>query len=142
MGRTYLFECPKCNYRAYVAGGVSEGAWFAVQTIVCADCREVLDAVVQMKFPVPDLIEPLQKTRGRKRKLQLPRLDTPATAPSFQAALNRLPPEGAKSYRWVKFKLTCPVSPKHRIEPWVSPGKCPKCGLFMDGNALPFRVWD
>src|SRR5258706_10483061 len=108
MGRSYLFECPRCSHRARVAGGASDGVWFAVQTILCAECKELHDAVVAMKFPVPPLLEPLKKPRGKKVKLQLPRLDTPAYAPGFQAALNRLPPEGAKSCRWVKFKLACP----------------------------------
>lgn len=142
MGRSYVIECPKCGYRACAAGGASDGAWFAVQTIFCAECGQLHDAVVQMKFAVPPLLETGKKARGQKRRLQLPRLDTPACAPSFQAAVNRLPPEGAKSYRWVKFKLECPVSPRHRIEPWKSPGKCPRCGLFMERSALPFRIWD
>ena len=49
MGRTYLFECSKCGYHARVAGGAAEGEHFAVQTIACADCRALHDAVTRFK---------------------------------------------------------------------------------------------
>jgi hypothetical protein len=142
MGRAYLYECPRCGYRARVAGARSEGIWFHVQTLACAECSQLFDAVVEMKFPVPPLQAPLKTLRGRKKPIRLARLDTPPEAPSFQAALNRLPPTGARSYRWIKFKLACPVSARHRVAEWESPGKCPKCRTFMDRSALPFRNWD
>jgi hypothetical protein len=51
MGRTYLFECAKCGYRAAVAGGAAQGPHLAVQTIHCLDCRELHDAVTELKVP-------------------------------------------------------------------------------------------
>jgi len=45
MGRTYLFECPKCGYRAKVSGGSDCGTRFGVQTVMCLDCKELHDAV-------------------------------------------------------------------------------------------------
>jgi hypothetical protein len=122
MGRTYLFECSRCGYRARVAGGASEGEHFAVQTIACADCKELHDAVVRFKAS--------------------PRLNgnPPKTAPKFVAVLNRLPPRGVR--QWLKFKPACPVSPLHRIRIWKQPDKCPRCGIFLELNAIPFRIWD
>jgi len=122
MGRTYLFECSRCGYRVCVAGGADEGEHFAVQTIACADCKVLHDAVVRFKAS-PWL-------RG----------NPPKTAPKFAAVLNRLPPRGAR--QWLKFKPACPVSPLHRIRFWKQPDKCPRCGIFLELNAIPFRIWD
>jgi hypothetical protein len=122
MGRTYAFECPKCEYRAHVAGGADEGAHFAVQTIACADCKALYDVVIRLKA------SPRQKE------------NPPRTAPEFSVALNRLPLRGAR--HWLKFKPACPVSPLHRIRPWKRPDKCPKCGTFLEVGALHYCLWD
>ena len=123
MGRTYLFECFRCGYRARVSGGVGTGLHFAVQTIVCADCKELYDAVTEFKTTAATAADGNIKT-----------------APGFAAVLNRLPPRGARPR--LKFKPACPVSPKHRVRAWTRPDKCPKCGMFMEQNGLPFRLWD
>ena len=62
--------------------------------------------------------------------------------PSFQAALNRLACLGAKAARWLEFDLQCPVSPLHRVQVWNEPDKCPKCGIYLEKGALPFRIWE
>ena len=122
MGRTYLFECSRCGYRAYVAGGAAEGEHLAVQTIACADCKALYDAVIRFKAS------------------PRPGENPPGTAPKFVAVLNRLPPRGVR--QWLKFKPACPVASWHRIRPWKQPDKCPKCGIFLELNAIPFRIWD
>jgi hypothetical protein len=122
MGRTYAFECPRCDYRVHIAGGAAEGVHFAVQTIACADCRALHDAVIRFKAALR------------------PRDAPPKTAPKFAALLLRLPPRGPR--HWLKFKPACPVSPRHRIQLWKQPGKCPRCGTFLEPGALPYRVWD
>ena len=122
MGRTYLFECNRCGYRACVAGGADEGDHFAVQTIACADCKSLHDAVTRLRIS-PRLKE-----------------NPPATAPKVTAVLNCLPPRGARL--WVKFKTVCPVSPLHRIRLWKQPDKCPRCGMFMGRDGMPFCIWD
>jgi hypothetical protein len=122
MGRTYSFECPRCGYRAHVAGGTAEGGSFAVQTIACADCRALYDAVIRFKA------SPRQKE------------NPPRTGPKFSTVLNRLPLRGAR--HWLKFKPACPLSPLHRIRLWKPPDKCPKCGAFLEPGALPYRLWD
>jgi hypothetical protein len=123
MGRTYLFECFRCGYRAWVSGGTGAGEHFAVQTIVCADCKELYDAVTEFKATTSTVADGSNKT-----------------APGFAVMLNRLPPRGARPR--LKFKPACPVSPLHRVRAWNRPDKCPKCGMFMEQNGLPFRLWD
>lgn len=135
MGRNFLFECPRCGYRARVAGGESDGAWFVVRTIQCQDCGQLHDAVVKMRFPVPPL-SGFKSLSGARRGM------SPRIAPTFEAAVNRLPPTGVTRFRWVKFPLACPVSARHRINDWRHPGRCPKCGWFLETSALPFRTWE
>jgi hypothetical protein len=119
MGRTYLFECSKCGYRARVAGGGGDGEQFTVQTISCADCRELFDAVIKFKSTLQEKIDE-----------EVP--------PKLSVLLNRLPQRG----RWLKFKPSCPTSPSHRVRPWKRPDKCPRCGNFLEHDGIPFRVWD
>ena len=79
-----MFECSKCGYAARVAGGADEGGHFAVQTIACADCKALHDAVTRFKASLWFRENP------------------PKTAPKFVAVLNRLPPRSA--CQWLKFK--------------------------------------
>jgi hypothetical protein len=137
MGRTYLFECPKCAYRAKVAGGEDRGFHFAVQTLLCRECKELHDAVIALKVAGPGF----EVMSGKLANLRAAR-KTPLVAPTFLAALNRLPPAGAKRFRWVHFKPACPVSAPHRVRDWRSPDVCPKCGCLLERNAIPFRIWD
>jgi hypothetical protein len=73
-------------------------------------------------------------------KASLQKENHPKIAPEFVVLLNRLPPRGGR--KWSKFKLACPVSPLHRIHPWKQPDKCPKCGMCLGSNGMPFRLWD
>ncbi len=144
MGRSYYFECSRCGYRAKVAGRADRGLQFFVQTIVCSDCRELYDAVTRLKVP--------DEFPGRSNGLRLnpvgfgPGRTFGSRAvngpPTFQAALNRLHYTGIKRFKWVHFKLHCPVSATHRVESWNDPGKCPKCAMYLDKNALPYRIWE
>lgn len=121
MGRTYLFECSGCGYRAHVAGGADRGRQIAIQTISCDNCRELYDAVVEFKA---------SRQKGNH----------PKTAPKFTALLNRLPSQGAR--KWVEFKLACPVSPLHHVHVWKQMDKCPRCGMYLGSDGMPFRLWD
>jgi len=136
MGRSYLFECSKCGYQATVSGGADEGFEFCVQTAACRDCRTLFDSVVRWRVPDTGLkiFPDFQRARLRKAEQEPP--------PTLEAAINRLPPVGVKKFKWVAFKIRCPVSPLHRVRPWKEPGKCPRCGNFLEKNALPFRYWD
>jgi ribosomal protein S27AE len=139
MGRTYLFECGKCGYRATVAGGVERGPQLVVQTIHCLECRELHDAVIELKVPAA----PAAKLSRWKLK-PTPFDSDPGDEkpPTFAAALHHLVVGRDQSFRWMKFKLACPVSPRHRLRVWQQPGKCPRCGIFLDGSGTPFKVWD
>ncbi len=142
MGRSYWFECPRCGYRAKVSGRPDHGVDFYVSTIVCRDCKELYDAVTRLRWPeeTPRILmaNPFQlHRRARQHHHQAPR-----TPPSFQAALNRLRLSGATRTRWLRFPLLCPVSPRHRVQNWNDPDKCPRCGIFLEKSALPYRIWD
>jgi ribosomal protein S27AE len=139
MGRTYWFECSKCGYRAQVSGKPDRGSNFFVQTIACEDCRALYDVVVRLK--IPEELKGLNQTFGLNG-LRFSLQQRNATAPSFQAALNRLPHRGVRRYKWVHFKAQCPVSSIHRVQSWSENDKCPRCGLFLDKNALPYRIWE
>lgn len=77
------------------------------------------------------------------RKARMPRTLPGMTTPlGFQAVLNRLPPTGAKRFKWLAFKPQCPVSAMHWVRSWNDPDRCPKCGVYLEKNALPYRLWD
>jgi len=134
MGRSYLFECPKCGYHATVSGGADAGFECGVQTAACRDCRSLFDAVVRLRVADTGLKVSAEFQRLRFRK-------THEAPPSFEVAINRLPPLGTK-IKWVQFKIQCPVSSPLRVRALNEPGKCPRCVNFMEKNALPFRYWD
>ena len=141
MGRTYLFQCPHCGYAAKVSGGADKGFRFTNQTVLCLDCKQLHDVVTGLKSAVtPVLSEPL--TRKGLKSLIAVRRKVPAHPPLFAAALSFLPPTGSRHFKWLKFKPACPVSALHRVRVWNQPDRCPKCGVLMEINALPFRIWD
>jgi hypothetical protein len=136
MGRSYLFECSKCEYKAKVSGGADTGFQFFVQTTACRDCRMLFDSVVRLRIPDTGLklSSDFQRQRLRKAEQEM--------APKFDAVVNLLPPVGVERFKWTAFKIRCPVSPAHRVRVWNEPGKCPRCGNYMEKNALPFRYWE
>lgn len=136
MGRSYLFECPKCGYRARVSGRADHGFQFHVQTILCRDCKALYDAVVRLKLPDPQRLKSftdLRRVLLRKRLADGP--------PSFEAVLNRLPPPG-KRFKWMQFEIRCPVSRIHKVRAWNAPDTCPRCGIYLEKGALPYRIWE
>ena len=144
MGRSYWFECSRCGYRAKVAGRADRGIQFFLQTIVCRDCKELYDAVTRVKVPDERPINgsgfrlnPAGFGPGRS----LPRRYSNGP-PSFQSVLNQLPLSGVKRFKWLQFKLQCPVSASHRVQSWQDPDKCPRCGMYLEKGALPYRIWE
>ena len=122
MGKTYLFECGLCHYRVKVSGGRDAGVDCDVQTVVCRDCRELFDVF----------------TRVRRQS---------APFGKFKALSVEIPPAAlkgspARKKDWQSHQPTCPVEGKHRVETWRDPGRCPRCGNYLEKNGLPFRVWD
>ena len=142
MGRSYYFECGRCEYRVAVSGGSDRGVCFGVQTISCLDCKALYDSVTKLKAPEAPLLSRWRNLWTLVRQKASPWHRQSPRVPSFQEALGRLPTLGASTGRWIQFRLQCPVSAAHRVESWNDPGKCPKCGQFMEQSALPFRLWD
>jgi hypothetical protein len=137
MGRSYWFECAKCGYRAKVSGRPDRGLSFHVQTILCRDCKELFDAVTRVRVPA----EFGSKSGGRRFGSQSS-WSSVRKPPTFQAALSRLLITGERNYQWIQFPPQCPVLPFHRVQEWNDPDKCPRCGIFMEKNVLPFRIWE
>jgi hypothetical protein len=135
MGRSYWFECSKCGYRAKVSGRTDRGLNVFVQTIVCQDCKELYDAVTRIRVAE----EP--KSAGLKGKLRTLR-EALKHPPTFLAALNRLTLMGGQNLRWLQFPAQCPVASFHRVKPWTDPDKCPRCGIYLEKNVLPYRIWE
>jgi hypothetical protein len=130
MGKTYQFECEKCGYRAAVAGGLTEGLDLKVITLVCGDCRALCDCVVAVRTTA---IQRLGTDFNRVPQ---------EVAPSLQAALTRLPQWSRAPSSWQRFEPVCPTNKTHRVKPWTSPGRCPRCKTYLEPGALPYRVWD
>jgi len=140
MGRSYLFECSRCGYRTKVSGRQDRGLDFSVQTILCRDCKELYDAVVRVRMP--EQAAPAFKSFGKQIGNNSHFQKASSAPPTFQAVLNRLPHSDVTRFRWVRFKPQCPVSPLHKVEKWDDPNKCPRCGLYLEKNVLPYRIWD
>jgi len=140
MGRSYWFECLKCGYRAKVSGRADRGLNFFVQTILCRDCKELYDAVTRVRVPAEAAT---REPSAGLRRVKSANLRRPGSVPpSFQSVLNRLPGTGVKRSGWLQFKVQCPVSALHRVQLWNEPDQCPRCGICLEKNALPFRIWE
>jgi hypothetical protein len=137
MGRSYSFECPKCGYRARVSGGADRGVYLQVQTILCRHCKALYDAVVRLKVADSQRSKVADGLRG----MQLRKPSVADRPPAFESAVNRLPVEGTRS-KWIQFRVRCPVSPGHAVRPWNDPDKCPRCGIYLEKSAVPYRLWD
>jgi len=132
VGKTYHFECPQCQYRANLSGGADGGLHCEIQTIICRDCRQLYDVF----------------TRQRRRTdamnlIKFPgfhRADIPPVILG-ESSINPWP-EPPAPLIWRATKLACPVEPDHFVEPWNDPGRCPRCGNFMERSGFPFRAWD
>lgn len=142
MGRSYWYECAKCGYRAKVAGRADRGVHFHVQTVVCRDCKQLFDAITRLR------VSPAAARSLPAGQRRLPALagngKTQAThfqPPPMQQAVNRLFLQAAWS-QWQTYRLQCPNSPTHRVQPWNDPDKCPRCGVFLERSALPYQVWE
>ena len=135
MGRVYLFTCERCEYQARVSGGADDGYHCVTQTVACADCRALYDAAIKLR-----VAEKPSAPLRRAKKFLATDNKAPVLAPSDPT--NRLLFGEPPKTKWVSLKLSCPVSAQHRVERWNAPGKCPRCGNYLERGALPFRVWD
>ena len=122
MGKTYAFECSLCQYRVKVSGGADSGVDCEVQTIACRECRELVDVFTRVR-----------RLAAAAGKFQTKRLEIPPVA---------LPGSAARQKGWQTFPLACPANAKHLVTAWRDPGRCPRCGNYLEKAGLPFRLWD
>jgi hypothetical protein len=138
MGRSFLFQCPRCHYRTVVVGGADRGFNCFVQTIVCRDCSALFDAVVRLRVAARDVRRPHFLWPQRLKPQAEPRHERQGSI----AWHNRLLFAVKGKSKWVKLKLRCPVSQTHKIEPWREPGQCPRCRTHLERTLTPYRIWD
>jgi hypothetical protein len=128
MGRTFHFECPQCHYRAKISGGSDSGVHCEIQTVVCRDCRELLDVFTKARR---------RKEEKNSRAVKFPGFYRPEIPPVILRNGSVL-----QGLVWQKYRLACPVAPKHQVEAWNAPGRCPRCGNFMEKEGMPTKIWD
>jgi len=46
MGTHYQFDCPTCSHEAMVSGGRDCGMVAVTMTMVCRDCRDLVDVLI------------------------------------------------------------------------------------------------
>lgn len=142
MGRTFHFECPHCLYRANVSGGADAGLHCSIQTIFCHDCRELFDVFIRLRRRENG--DETSAANHRSHLLPMRSSIPPAMLvenpwPEFPSSQPRKP---VRKTFWETVKPACPVSKIHRVEFWHDPGRCPRCGNFLEKNGFPFRRWD
>ena len=142
MGRSYWFECSKCGYRAKVSGGTDRGFHVFVQTVACRDCKQLYDAVTRLRVPDESSAKSMLSSWRRPVLQPVSQRRNTSTPPTFESVLNRLLYRGIWRLKWVNFKLQCPVSHLHRVQSWNAPDKCPRCGLYLERDAMVYRIWE
>ncbi len=71
MGRLFEFGCEHCGYQAEVSGGEDAGYLIVTRTMICLDCKEVVDVVVGESHPGSlgsdiDIVGRCLRCRGRQ----------------------------------------------------------------------------
>ena len=46
MGEEYLFRCNQCSYEAFISGGLDFGFVAVTHTMICHDCRKLVDVLI------------------------------------------------------------------------------------------------
>jgi hypothetical protein len=138
MGRTFLFECSRCHYRATVVGGADRGFNCFVQTLVCRECASLYDVATRLKVAEPQKAGPLD---ARWRSLA-PRAKPHVPPDAGTNLYNRLLFSATTRSRWVTLEPRCPVSKIHHVESWNDPGPCPRCRARLERTVMPYRIWD
>ena len=155
MGRAYTFDCPKCSFRARVSGGEDQGNNCFVQTHLCQECGDIYDLATYVRWPTipsPPTLSPIvipqrvwPPRSGLKVNLHGYLPDHIHASGRIRQLKPRLPSSmlaRPPSPRWVQLELQCPKAQHHHLQPWQHPGRCPKCGTFLEQSVVPFRLWD
>jgi hypothetical protein len=154
MGRTFHFDCPHCHYQARVSGGAETGLNCAVQTILCVDCHQLYDVFTRLRR-CADKGEPEDKdkpspTNNHPRATRsllppgiiIPPLWLVENVWSIFSPKKSRPQGPTRQWRWEDVKPACPVAGSHRVKIWNAPGRCPRCGSFLEKTAFAYRLWD
>ena len=67
MGQTFTFRCTSCSYSANVSGGEDEGMTVKTTTVLCEDCRKLMDVVTGLQEQDSAPIAPTCTRRKRHR---------------------------------------------------------------------------
>ena len=132
VGKTYQFECPLCQYQTKISGGADGGLHCEIQTVSCRDCRQLYDVYIKVR-----------RRAGATEKVKFPGFFRPEIPPVvLRESTSRPSVAPPAKLVWQKFAPMCPVEAQHFVEPWKDPGRCPRCGCFMEKGSFPFRSWD
>jgi hypothetical protein len=138
MGRTFVFECSRCQYKAAVVGGVDRGFNCYVQTIVCRDCLLLYDVATRVRV-AESQNRRFPQLRWRSLAVELEPTEQETSRFAWH---NRLLFAATAESRWINLKPRCPVSKAHRVAAWQQPGKCPRCSTYLEKTVMPYRIWD
>lgn len=132
VGKTYQFECPLCQYQARVSGGPDNGLHCEIQTVTCRDCRQLYDVYLRVR-----------RRAGAAERIKFPGFFRPEIPPVvLRESTSRPNVTPLPKLVWQKFTPLCPIEALHKVEPWKDPGRCPRCGCYLDKAGFPYRVWD
>jgi len=138
MGKTYLYNCPRCGYRAKVSGVVDDGFGRIIQTIECCDCKELYDVPIRVRATDAE-VRARRNIWGKKPFTTIAGGCDPSL---FSVLADKMLTVGLTQTKWFVLKPVCPVSGLHRTRPWKEPGKCPRCGTWLERTLIPYRIWD
>jgi hypothetical protein len=132
VGKTYLFECPLCQYRVKISGGADRGLHCEIQTVICRDCRELYDVFIRQRRRA-DAVDLVKFPGFYRPEIPPTILREGSVSPSGKPPVPLV---------WRTTAIACPVEPQHSVEAWNDPARCPRCGNYMEKNGFPYRTWD
>lgn len=142
MGRTFKFTCNKCGFHVAVSGGTDRGLYVFTRTIECLDCHSLYDVAVRTRNAIPRTRNLLGFSRMLNRHTKSRKARSSGILRRPRAPGEMLQTGFASLSAWQDVPLKCPVNPRHRIQPWTKPGRCPVCGEHLEQNPFPYRIWD
>lgn len=116
MGQLWLHHCDTCKYQAEISGGEDAGMACVTQTVYCAQCQQLDDAITAC---VGECSEPDTDLESR--------------------------PLTASGPDWVECPPRCPRDASHPVTAWTAPGPCPRQGCPGTVSAQPdglICLWD
>jgi hypothetical protein len=116
---------------------MDEGIHCKIQTVKCLDCRELYDVYTRVHRREPPILT-------KPRFVEPPMVPPPVLVEKPVREFDGRPRTETDhpTYAWENVKLMCPRSKKHRVEAWRDPGRCPRCGVYLEKNGFPWRLWD